>query len=311
MNRVRVCLFPALLIAVSAVQPAAAETHEVCVAYARDAVAAFEENRARNCGWLNPRWHGNRDDHYNWCRSAPSEWVRNETTFRANELRVCRHEPGADGCREYAIGAALDGKTNINNHCGFTGPRWGDSYDHHLAWCLGVPGAVATREFEIRHAMIGVCTGNAEARRCDAYARRAEAQVREASDRGCAFSGARWTPLYEDHLTWCLTQPAAVADQESREREGPLSQCRTQLPSGSTKTEACNWTANVRTETCTNGDGSASPASGTSNTGCGATQDAATTRAKAGLGVLLTDEDTPPPGTCTYTVDVREGCGCG
>lgn len=310
MDRRLYCLLSASLLAAAAIGPAAAETHEVCVAYANDAVAAFEENQRRNCGWLDPRWHGNRDAHYNWCRSAPSEWVRNERTFRANNLRVCRREPGTDACREYAILSQSDSTTNSNNHCGFTGARWGGSYDHHLAWCLGVPIEAANREIAIRHAMIGVCTGNAEARRCDAYARKAEAQVREAGERNCLFTGARWTPLYEDHLTWCLGQPAAVAEQESREREGPLSQCRTQRPTGGAP-EACTWTANVRTESCTNGDGSPSDASGTSNTGCGATQESATTRAKAGLSVLLTDEDTPPPGTCTYEVDVRAGCGCG
>jgi len=311
MNRLLLCLLSVCLVGPAVPWQASAESHEVCEAYARDAVQAFQASQQHGCGRQGPRWHDNRDAHYNWCRGAPAEWVANESAFRANDLRVCRREPGAEACGRYATIAVEAQRFNLGRQCRFSGARWGDSYDHHLAWCLVTPQAIADRETAIRNAMVGVCNGNAEHRRCDAYARDAEHQVREASDRGCGFSGARWTPLYEDHLTWCLTQPAAVATQESREREGPLSQCRTQMPSGNTTTEACHWTANVRTEVCTNADGSPSSASGTSNTGCGATEDAATTRAKAGLPVPLSDEDPPAPGTCSYDVDVRPGCGCG
>lgn len=311
MHRLRRCLLPVLLVALAASSQAAAESHEVCEAYARDAVQAYQTSRQHNCGWLDPRWHDNRDAHYNWCRSAPAEWVANETAFRANNLRVCRREPGAEGCHEYASLAVANQRSNLGGQCGFTGPRWGDSYDHHLAWCLGVPTEAANREIAIRYAMLGVCGGGAEFRRCDAYARDAEHQVREAADRGCQFSGPRWTPLYEDHLTWCLTQPAAVAAQEAREREGPLSQCRTQLPAGDTKTEACNWTARIRTEVCANPDGTPSSTSGTSLVVCGPTEDEASERAKAGLPFPPSDEDEPEPGTCTYQLDVGPGCACG
>lgn len=310
MNRVRRCLLPALLVTLAASSEAVAESHEVCEAYARDAVQAFETSRQHGCDRQGPRWHGNREAHYGWCRGAPSEWVASESAFRNNDLRVCRREPGAEACGRYAHIAVAAHAFNVERQCGHGGPRWGGSYDHHLAWCLTVPQAVADRETAIRNAMVGVCNRNPEHLRCDAYARSAESQVREANERGCGFSGARWTPAYEDHLTWCFTQPAAVAAQETREREGPLSQCRTQLPRGPAP-EACNWTANVTTDACTNADGSPSSASGTSNTGCGATEEAATARAKAGLPVLLSDDDPPAPGTCAYSVDARLGCGCG
>lgn len=289
---------------------ATAESHETCVTYAQEAVQAYQASRQAGCPLQGPRWQDNRDAHYGWCRGAPQEWVANEARFRANELRVCRREPGAEACGRYATLAVAAQQFNTEHRCGFGGARWGDSHDHHLAWCLTVPQAVADRETAIRNAMVGVCNRNAEHLRCDAYARSAESQVREASERGCGFGGARWTPLYEDHLTWCFTVPAGVADQERREREGPLSQCRTQLPRGPAP-EACHWTANVTTDACTNVDGTPSEYSGTSNTGCGATQDAATERAKQGLPMPLSEEDDPPPGTCAYDVDVRPGCGCG
>lgn len=311
MHRLRRHRCLALLITVASPLQASAESHEVCDAYARDAVEAYRTSQQQHCGWLGPRWNDNRQAHYDWCRAAPAEWVANEARFRANDLRVCRNEPGTEGCREYAIVAVAQQRSNVGGQCGLSGPRWGDSYDHHLAWCLHAPGPVATRETEIRGALLGVCGGSPEHRRCDGYAREAEAQVREAGERGCAFEGPRWTPLYEDHLAWCLTQPAAVAAQESRERAGPLSQCRTQLPQDKTGGEACLWTAYVRVDACANVDGSPSSTPEMSNIGCGASEDAATARAKAGLSVQLSDEDEPEPGTCTYSVDARPGCSCG
>lgn len=311
MNRFRRHLLPAVLVVLAVASPqAAAESHAVCEAYANDAVQAFQASQQHGCGRQGPRWHDNRQAHYDWCRGAPADWVANERAFRTNDLRVCRREPGAEACGRYATIAVEAHRFNNDRHCGFGGARWGGSHDHHLAWCLTVPQDVADRETAIRNAMVGVCNGNAEHLRCDAYARDAENQVREAAERGCGFSGPRWTPLYEDHLTWCFTQPAAVAAQESREREGPLSQCRTQLPRGPAP-EACHWTAHVITDACTNYDGSPSSASGTSSTGCGATEEAATTRAKAGLPIPLSEDDPPAPGTCTYSVDARPGCGCG
>jgi hypothetical protein len=311
MNRLRRCLLPVLLVASAASSQAAAESHEVCEPYAREAVQAFQAAQQLGCGRQGPRWQDNRDAHYNWCRSAPADWVANERAFRANALRVCRHEPGADACERYATLAVAAQQFNRDHHCGLGGARWGDSHDHHLAWCLTVPAEVADRETLVRNAMVGVCNRNAEHLRCDAYARDAEHQIREAAERGCLFSGPRWTAQYEDHLTWCLTQPAAAAAQEAREREGPLSQCRTQLPVGETKTEACNWTAHIRSEVCTNPDGTPSSTSGTTLTTCGATEDAASERAKAGLPFQASDEDEPAPGTCTFDLDVRPGCGCG
>lgn len=159
---------------------AAAESHQVCTAYAQEAVQALQASQQLGCNLSGPRWQDNRQAHYDWCRGAPADWVANEARFRANQLRVCRREPGAEGCGRYATLAVAASEFNASGQCGFAGARWGGGYDHHLAWCLATPQAVSDRETAIRNAMVGVCNRNAEHLRCDAYARGAEAQVREA-----------------------------------------------------------------------------------------------------------------------------------
>ena len=118
MNRLCRCLLPVLFIALAAPSQAAAESHEVCEPYAREAVQAFQTVRQLGCGLQGPRWQDNRDAHYNWCRSAPADWVANERAFRANALRVCRHEPGADACERYATLAVAAQQFNAERRCG-------------------------------------------------------------------------------------------------------------------------------------------------------------------------------------------------
>ena len=300
-----------VLLAVTA-HDARAESDAVCRDYAREATESFTEAQQRRCPLSNARWQGNTQGHYDWCRNAPTAWVDSERNARRNQLRVCRQEPAAVECDQYALMADANQRSNVGGNCGFTGPRWQDNYDNHLGWCLNVPIATANRELEIRRVMLGVCGNTEPYKRCDAYARTAEAQVREANERNCQFTGARWTPNYEDHLTWCVTQPPEAAANEERERGGPLSQCRTQNPSVGGG-ETCAWSAVVRTVECLSGDGTPSTArQGQSNLACGPTQDVALTRAKLGLeqAGCLSDGDDPAPGCCTVTEETSSGCSC-
>lgn len=215
--------------------PAQAESAEVCRQYAQAAVDAFRENQTRGCRFADQRWQGDFDNHLNWCLGAPTQWVKNEREFRTNLLRVCRREPQAVVCKVYAANAVGDERSNVSNRCGFAGGRWQLNHDEHLRWCLQTPPDAVNRETGVRDALLNVCGRQQNHVRCDQYARRAAAQVAEGSARGCNFSGPRWTPSYEDHLTWCVGQPAEAAESERRNREGPLSQCRTNnpLPGGS------------------------------------------------------------------------------
>jgi hypothetical protein len=244
--------------------------------------------------------------------------VRNEDEFRLNLLRACRGEPRAVACKSYAFNASSSQVSNLSGRCGYSGRRWLDNDDEHLRWCLQAPEAAVTSEAGIRFALLGVCGRGQPFMRCDQYARQAVAQVGEAAARGCGFTGDRWTASYEGHLTWCIGHPDQAAI-ETREREGPLSQCRTSrpLPGGSPPTvqNDCNWSVRIENATCLNADGtgSSNPPGRFSATGCGGTQATALDRAKLGFGSrfgCLSEGDSPDAGCCTYRKEASLGCAC-
>jgi hypothetical protein len=301
------------------VRDAPAETPAVCRAYAQKAVDAFGQNQARGCRYSNARWQGDFNAHYNWCLAAPSVSVSHEAEFRENELRVCLGEHKAVQCRDYAILSSGQQASNLSGGCGFTGVRWQDNFDQHMKWCMGAPDwTVVNSEMNIRFAMLGVCSKQEPFVRCDAYARKATQQGEEARLRNCGFTGVRWTATYEQHLSWCIGEEASVADAETRNREGPLSQCRTTSPIGASPPgpEACLWTTVVRNDRCVNLDGTESTilAPGSrSASGCGGTAQVSVDRAKLNLdatNVCLTEGNTPEPGCCTYTKQTFQGCEC-
>jgi len=64
---------------------------------------------------------------------------------------------------------------------------------------------------------------------CKSYADAATNQVRAAlANPGCAREarGPRWTPQYQVHFDWCLTQPVAAVEAERGARTGYLRACR-------------------------------------------------------------------------------------
>jgi hypothetical protein len=303
--------------------PAGAEGEAFCREYAQNAVNAFQENvRLGTCfasGSFAGRWLPNFDEHFNWCRSAPAVTVNREQVFRENQLRVCRREPKGVGCNEYASNADNQQASNLSGRCGFTDQagRWLNNYDEHLAWCLATPPADVNHEFFVRFAMLGVCARQEPYLRCDGYARRAMAQVTEATSRRCGFGGGRWSPLYENHLTFCVEAPADTADSETREREGPLSQCRTTNPLGPPPPppEACLVSVIVSNQICMNLDGTASsiPVGSMSQPGCGADPNRALQRAKSAFSsniACLSDGNSPSAGCCTFRQQVTQGCLC-
>lgn len=296
-----------------------AESEAVCRQYAMAAVSSFQESNALRCGFTNARWQSNFDAHFNWCRTAPAQWLKNEKEFRENQLRVCRGDSKAVECNRYAIEASSSQQSNLSGRCGFTGPRWQDNVDEHLRWCLQAPVENVNSETVIRFAMLGVCGRDSTAVRCDGYARQAVAQGAEATARGCGVSGPRWTASYEGHLTWCIGQPPNVAESETKQREGPLSLCRTinPLPGGPTppSQEACSWSVTIKNERCLNLDGTPSSIQpgNFSALGCGGNQDIALDRAKLSFGSsvgCLSEGDSPTPGCCTYQKQTTQGCLC-
>jgi hypothetical protein len=296
---------------------ARAEGEAFCRDYAQRAVDAFRQNESLRCGFANARWQPNFDNHFGWCRGVPAIWTQQEDKSRENQLRVCRREPKAFQCNEYAINANGAHRSNLSGGCGFSGARWQDNYDAHLAWCISAPAELVNHESNVRFAMLGICGRQQPFVRCDEYARRAAAQVAEANRRQCGFGGPRWTPSYDNHLSWCIGVPEDFAASEAREREGPLSQCRTTNPEGPPPPapEACAVSVIVKNEACLSLDGtpsSMSPGSA-SQPGCGADQGVASQRAKLAFSAnvaCITEGDSPSPGCCTVNEQLVPGCLC-
>jgi hypothetical protein len=297
-----------------------AESEGVCQKYAQAAVDAFRQNEKLRCGFTNTRWQANFQAHFNWCRTAAPAAIRKEEELRGNQLRVCQRDPKAVACNAYATNAVADQQSNLSKPCGFTGGRWQATQDDHLGWCLSAPAEAANNETAIRSAMLGVCAKNQNSLRCDSYARQAVAQVTEANARGCGFSGQRWTPSYEGHLTWCIAQQDAGGPaSETRQREGPLSQCRTLRPlpgqASTPPADTCAVSVTVKNQTCLNADGTPSsmvPGS-SSAPGCGSNANVAFSRAKLNFASsvgCLSEGSSPAAGCCTYTQQTTQGCLC-
>ena len=61
-----------------------------CNAYADNAVAQFQAQASAQCGQSGPRWHADRQDHYNWCMNVPTpQLVESEAGERSRILNAC------------------------------------------------------------------------------------------------------------------------------------------------------------------------------------------------------------------------------
>ena len=148
------------------------------------------------------------------------------------------HAESEAACKQYANGAINSYKQAKSLNCpSISGPRWQDNYNNHYGWCLNAPAEALTNENNIRASLIKLCQKEPNALRCDQYADKAVAQGEEARARNCGMENTpRWTASYENHLNWCINNPPSAAENETKQREGPLSRCRTTspLPGGGT-----------------------------------------------------------------------------
>lgn len=62
-------------------------------------------------------------------------------------------------CAGYANQAVQQQAVNLQNQCGFFGPRWGSDAALHLAWCLGASTGQINGERNARNAMLAGCVG--------------------------------------------------------------------------------------------------------------------------------------------------------
>jgi len=137
-------------------------------------------------------------------------------------------------CQMYAQEAVSAFRTAQSRNCAIQPPRWQASFNNHLNWCLSASPEAVKNEGLIRLYEVNLCTNPTDLlRRCDTYAKTAVSQEQENLRRDCRIAGpeGRWSTSYEAHFVWCNFHNDQNAERiEQREREGPLTQCRTTNP---------------------------------------------------------------------------------
>ena len=99
--------------------------------------------------------------------------------------------------------------------CGFSGPRWSDSDRQHFEWCMQTDMQIVESEKRERNYAVACCK----------YAVEATAQVLQAAQRNCGYSGARWSPNQQEHLNWCLAAAKGFPEFEAQQRDAGLQSC--------------------------------------------------------------------------------------
>jgi hypothetical protein len=62
-------------------------------------------------------------------------------------------------CYVYANQAVQHQAANLQNQCGYAGPRWLSDTNLHIAWCLGATKGQMNAERNARIAMLAACSG--------------------------------------------------------------------------------------------------------------------------------------------------------
>lgn len=130
----------------TAKRAAALQTCQVsyCRTYALDAVDANKEAAALGCGFKPPVWSNNHQNHYDWCMHGDNPLrAGRETKARAAKLASCKGAQAAPragsnlACDLYANEALKLAAKASALGCGFSGPRWIQSYTVHYNFCVG------------------------------------------------------------------------------------------------------------------------------------------------------------------------------
>jgi hypothetical protein len=143
-----------LLFTVCDVSTARAADHQVCVDYAKLAVATYKETLKLGCQEKNPtpgRLSDNFDGHYRWCRGVRNSTLDNENVAREKIINNCRR------CDSYAGGAVAAAKRYLGAGCGQREPRWDTHHEGHRNWCLTVRKSTQESEDAIRKEKLDTC----------------------------------------------------------------------------------------------------------------------------------------------------------
>lgn len=179
------------------------------------------------------RWSTDAKIHQRACERAPNSVPEREIAYREDQLTACFEKSGRreQVCTDYADSAIGQFTENLDNQCGFSGPRWNANKARHYQWCLDARDQDRKSETAARATMINTCIQEAQRRQqCDEYADTAvQAALRNVNRRcGLKGPGVRWSRYRDDHVEYCMAarQSAREAEEATRDRE--LRRCRGQ-----------------------------------------------------------------------------------
>lgn len=136
-----------------------------CRTYALEAVDANHKAAALGCGFKPPVWSNNHQKHYDWCMHGDNPLrAGQETKARATKLANCKAgQPAPNAgpniaCDLYANEALKLAAKASALHCGFSGPRWVQSYTVHYRFCAaGANPLVLLAEAAARNSQYKAC----------------------------------------------------------------------------------------------------------------------------------------------------------
>ncbi|ADE14834.1 conserved hypothetical protein [Nitrosococcus halophilus Nc 4] len=132
-------------------------------------------------------------------------------------------------CSTYTKTAVAQNAQNIENNCGYTGPRWSSDPEHHNEWCLNASGQTAQRENLARINQLAKCPGvqfpAGADKRCNIYSIVSIGQNKANLSTGCELSGPTWSSNYGHHYSWCLTASQELTNAQITARQRELDKC--------------------------------------------------------------------------------------
>ncbi len=146
-----------------------------CRDYALKAVEQNQEQLGLGCGFQPPVWSNDHQMHFDWCAHGNNvATAAAETQKRVAALAACKSTktgsstpppaspPGGDACALYANEALKIAAKASALGCGFTGPRWLQDYNAHLAFCQSNPNPVLLlAEHAMRDSSYQACAAQA------------------------------------------------------------------------------------------------------------------------------------------------------
>jgi hypothetical protein len=137
-----------------------------------------------------------------------------------------------EACTAYARTAVAQAQKNLQDQCGFTGPRWSPNYDEHHRWCMGPMGGIAGAETQARQDDLATCARKSTNHsQCKQYAEFAVLQHRKNLEQNCGATGPLWHPDYQHHYNWCMHGDNAKQSAQQWDARGrALSRCEKSNP---------------------------------------------------------------------------------